>query len=246
LADFDEPEASEILLDEETRKLFSKYIMNGGLPAVWNTDPELARERYARWIEGLIAKNNKSIIYARELLAKLAEKTTFDFLGLARETSISSHHTVESFISFFEAGMIGKLMYNYNLATGLPDPKKEKKFVFLDPFLAGIFSSRREESFIVEDIVGSHLLRICDDVYFQRDRKGEVDFLCRIGGGLIPVEVKWQEKVTEDDAKNLRKFGAGFIVTKNTFQRFGRILAVPVPVFLRLIGQTLVKRRILI
>lgn len=243
LHDFDEKAARELSLDPQSSIMFAKFIANGGLPSVWNTERELARERYARWIEGLVAKNNRSILYARELLAKLAEKTTFDFIGLARETSISSHHTVASFLSFFEAGMLGKLIYNYNLATSSPDPKKEKKFVFIDPFISEIFSRKREEPFIVEDIVGSHLLRVSDEVHFYRDKKGEVDFICKVGGELIPVEVKWQEGVTESDARHMRKFKRGFLLTKNMSAKFGNVLAVPVPVFLRLIGRTMVLRK---
>ncbi|MEW5997098.1 MAG: ATP-binding protein [Candidatus Micrarchaeota archaeon] len=243
LADFSEKAAKELALDPQNSIMFAKYISNGGLPSVWNTERELARERYARWIEGFISKNGRSILYAREILAKLAEKTTFDFMGLARETSISSHHTIEGYVSFFEAGMLGRLLYNYNLATSSPDPKKEKKFVFIDPFISQIFISKREEPFLVEDIVGSHLLRACDELYFHRDKKGEVDFLCKAGGKLVPVEVKWQEKVAESDARNLKKFGGGFLLTKDFSGRFGNVLAVPVPVFLRMIGRTMAIRK---
>jgi predicted AAA+ superfamily ATPase len=245
ILDFNINAAKKLQLREDLRTSFFQYIKNGGLPSVWNIERELARERYARWIEGMISKGKKSVVYARELLTKLPEKTTFDFSGLAKETSIKSHHTVEDYLSFFEAGMIGKLLYNYSLAINGPDPKKEKKFIFLDPFISEIFSSKRNESLIVEDIIGSHLLRISDQLYFYRDKKGEVDYLCKIGKELVPVEVKWRNKVKESDALHMRKFGKGFIVTKDTFAVFGNVIAVPAFVFLALIGKTIAKRGVL-
>ncbi len=98
---------------------------------------------------------------------------------------------------------------------------------------------------MVEDIVGSHLLRICDDLYFYRDKKGEVDFLCKIGNKLVPVEVKWKNKVEKSDAASMRKFRGGFLVTKDTLATFGDVIAVPAFVFLALIGITISKRRVL-
>jgi len=245
ISDFDYKTAETVYLNEKLRVGFVQYIKNGGLPGVWNIERELAKERYARWIEGVLSKHKRSTIYARELLAKLGEKTVFDFLGLAKETSIGSHHTVEEYLSFFEAGMIGKLVYNYSLAINGPDPKKEKKFVFLDPFLSEIFYSKREESLIVEDIVGSHLLRISDRLYFYRDKKGEIDFLCEIAGKLIPIEVKWQNTVSESDAIHMKKFGGGILITKDKLAKYGNVIAVPAFVFLALTGVTMAKRRVL-
>jgi predicted AAA+ superfamily ATPase len=245
ILDFDLKSAKKLYLSEKLKADFFQYIKNGGLPSVWNVNRELAKERYARWIEGMISKAKKSVVYARELLTKLPEKTTFDFSGLAKETSIRSHHTVEEYLSFFEAGMLGKLIYNYSIAIKGPDPKKEKKFILLDPFISEIFSSKRETSLVVEDIVGSHLLRICDHLYFYRDKKGEVDYLAAIGKQLIPVEVKWRNEVKESDALHMRKFGKGFIITKDKFAVFGKVIAVPAFVFLALTGRTITKRRIL-
>lgn len=245
LVKFDLASAKKLHLNEELRAAFVQYIKNGGFPPVWNTDRELAKERYARWIEGTVSKSKKSIIYARELLTKLNEKTVFDFLGLARETSIKSHHTVEDYLSFFEAGMFGKLIYNYSLAINAPDPKKEKKFIFLDRFISELFPPNRKESLIVEDIIGSHLLRVCDHLYFYRDKKGEIDFLCKVGRELIPVEVKWKKEVRESDALHMRKFGKGFIITKDKFAVFGNVLVIPAFVFLALIGKTIAKRKVL-
>jgi hypothetical protein len=245
LLDFDVNSAKKIHLSEKLKRSFITYLGNGGFPPVWNTERELARERYARWIEGMVSRARKSTIYSRELLARLGEKTVFDFLGLSKETSIKSHHTVEEYISFFEAGMIGKLVYNYSLAINGPDPKKEKKFIFLDRFICELFSPKRDESLVVEDIVGSHLLRICDELYFYRDKKGEIDFLCRIGSELVPVEVKWQNEITESDALHMRKFKKGFLVTKDKFAVFGKVVAVPAFVFLAMIGVTIAKRKIL-
>ena len=123
--------------------------------------------------------------------------------------------------------------------------KKEKKFIFLDPLFTEALSSRMEECKIIEDIVGSHLLRICDNLHFYRDKKGEVDFLCEISGELMPVEVKWQNNINASDAVHLKKFKRGFLVTKDTLAVFGNVVAVPAFVFLAIIGQTMVKRRVL-
>lgn len=245
ILNFDIEVAKKLYLNEEIRRSFTTYIKNGGLPPVWNIDRELARERYARWMEGMISRAKKSTIYSRELLEKLGKKTVFDFLGLSKETSIKSHHTVEEYLSFFEACMIGKVLYNYNLAINGPDPKKEKKFIFLDRFISELFYEAREESLIVEDIIGSHLLRVCDRLHFYRDKKGEIDFLCEIEKKLIPIEVKWQKEIAPSDAAPLKKFGRGFLITKDTIATYGQVIAVPAFVFLALIGTTLSKRKIL-
>ena len=85
---------------ETLRKAFITYVRNGGLPPVWNIDRELSRERYARWVEGLMARHGKSQRYAKEIIARLGERQLLIFLVYPTETSIKSHHTVESYLSF--------------------------------------------------------------------------------------------------------------------------------------------------
>ncbi|MBI5036762.1 ATP-binding protein [Candidatus Micrarchaeota archaeon] len=234
-------------LDAKLHGLFTRYLRNGGFPPAWNQDPALLKERYARWIEGAISKEGKSVLYARELLEKLTQKTTFDFLSLARETSIVSHHTVASYLDSFNYLMIGKLAYNYNAAIAAPDPKKEKKFLFTDPLLSSMFG-KRLESLVVEDVVGSHLLRVCDQVCFYRDKKREVDYLCKFGNEWWAVEVKWSENLKPEWVKNLAAFKLAqkkFLLTKNVFEKRGNVVIAPTYAFLAAIGKTVAPRKIL-
>ena len=73
----------------------------------------------------------------------------------------------------------------------------------------------------------------------------EIDFLCELDGELVPVEVKWQNEVNKAVAIHLKKFGKGFIITKDTLDIFGSVMAVPAFVFLAMIGKTMVKRKVL-
>jgi predicted AAA+ superfamily ATPase len=59
------------------------------------------------------------------------------------------------------------------------------------------------------------------EVYFWRERNKEVDFILSFPEGLLPVEVKFQEKVAASEISSLLKFCArrkvkqAVIITKN-------------------------------
>jgi predicted AAA+ superfamily ATPase len=64
-------------------------------------------------------------------------------------------------------------------------------------------------------------------------RKGETtDFTVRLSSELVPVEVKYQNKITNDDYNSIKKFKHGIIATKQKFETKEHHVAIPLPILL--------------
>lgn len=106
-------------------------------------------------------------------------------------------------------------------------------------------SSSENKALAVEQVVGDHLARLAynyapsdlfdqsDSVFYTRNNKGEMlDFIARLPGGFLPVEVKYQNTIQSQDFRHLHKHDKGILVTKQHLQVGSKHPAIPVPLFL--------------
>lgn len=98
---------------------------------------------------------------------------------------------------------------------------------------------------LAEFVIGDHLTRLAYNhhpsdlfdqsnfVFYVKNDQGEtIDFIVRLPGGFLPVEVKYQNQISSSDYKNLKKFGRGILATKNTLSLGSPYPAIPVPLLL--------------
>lgn len=121
----------------------------------------------------------------------------------------------------------------------------------VDPFLTSrdLLEDRREVGRVAEMLVAGHLFRLVRDLHpsdlsVHRERllhwrkKGsdrEVDFLVPLEGGWVPVEVKYQRSISDGDARNLRPFKGGVLVSQDVLKESHGHAVVPLELFLYLI-----------
>lgn len=106
------------------------------------------------------------------------------------------------------------------------------------------------KSKLVESIVENHFIRFMYNVYpsdvfashehvFYWRKKGgkrEVDFTIKSKNNeLLPIELKYQNKIQKSDYKGLSKFNKGIVISKNEFNMTGNYVTIPVSLFLLLV-----------
>ena len=184
-------------------ELFISYLKTGGFPIPVREFFEEkkisleSKKAYLDWLRYDWKKVGKNDGYMKGALNYIlrARLAPVSWLGIAKETSIGSPHTAQSYVECLENLLAVRVL---NLIT--PDFKvlyrKNKKVHALDPFLYRTFSYYTGEEVldetVVESVVASHLARVFD-VYFWRDGS-EVDVIALVGQKQLGFEVKWGPK----------------------------------------------------
>jgi len=194
---------ANVLYASKISELFTRYLKSGGFPL---SARELfeggkvsteSKKTYLDWLRSDWKKAGKSDGYMKGVLGYImrARLSPVSWLGIAKETSIGSPHTAQSYVECLE-----DLLALKALDIIAPDSKvmyrKNKKIHALDPFLYSVFSYYTGEEVleetVVESVVASHLARVFD-TYFWRDGS-EVDVISIIGKEQVGFEVKWGPK----------------------------------------------------
>jgi hypothetical protein len=74
-----------------------------------------------------------------------------------------------------------------------------------------------------------------EHVFYWRKKGGkkEVDFILKYKENeLLPIELKFQNKIQGTDYKGLHTFKKGILISKNKFEVTGNYVTIPVSLFL--------------
>jgi predicted AAA+ superfamily ATPase len=244
----------------EIRKAFEEYLLCGGFPLSilclkeQNLIESSVYYTYFQALIGDLVKAGKKEWYIREILQVLFQKMhePIDWFLISKESGIGSHHTVKDYIEILEAFFVLKVIYAIKqLGKNEISLKKRKKVYFSDPFLYSLFRAWTKgetepfketlklvedpvyKSKLVENVVAIHLSNLFPMVSYWRN-KGEIDFIGMISSSSHYFEVKYQEKITSEDKKELKKVKGGIIISKKTlaYDRENQIAIVPAHLFL--------------
>lgn len=218
------------------------HIQRGSMPEL--VDPAVDwEEYYADYVRAYIERDVRAIVNVRNEMrfhafmvacaARTAQLVNYD--DLARTVGISPN-TARAWMSVLQASGIVRIVEPFwaNVDKRL---SKQPKLHFMDTGLAcyltrwtsgpalaaGAVSGHMFESFVVSEIVKSHLNAGKDgrDILFYRDsHKNEIDLIVQDGRTLHPIEIKNRATVRSSDAaafSRLEDFseyeiGAGTIV----------------------------------
>lgn len=180
------------------------YFQIGGFPAVVaaagksGTIPKEMKETYLRWLIGDIEKLGKNERYLKELLAQIAlcTQTPLSFQTLAKKTSISTHDTVQDYLSVLESCFAIRILYAMDQHSGSYRFKKNKKIYFTDPIIYWLSlellgnnkTEQENEAAIAEMVAHEALSRRFSRFGYLQGTSGEVDF-CQ--PQRWAVELKW-------------------------------------------------------
>ncbi|MGC8962025.1 MAG: DUF4143 domain-containing protein, partial [Candidatus Bathyarchaeia archaeon] len=172
--------------EDEIRGLFESYLKTGGFPLSVNGEPT-AEEQLIAALESETLKAGHSVQLTKEIIACIMRKapSPISFSTIGREIGVS-YKTVQQYCETL------KNLFIMDAALYRGDGiewRKERKFFFLDNFMAGTLSlwsgEKPLESALYEWIVQSHLQRRYGTVYYYRNRC-EIDSIA----GDLKVEVK--------------------------------------------------------
>jgi len=177
---------------------FPSALLESGPKAI---EPLKAQETYWKWLRGDALKLGKSEQYLKEVMGQVATimPSSVSLQGIARNTSIGSHHTAQDYIAFLEDSFALRTCFAVDKDKGSFHFRKNKKFYFSDPLLFwvalreyGVETRSNFAEALAEMTAHEHLFR-----KFRQAKKrfgcyqsptGEIDFLCPKSWA---IEVKW-------------------------------------------------------
>jgi predicted AAA+ superfamily ATPase len=231
-----------------------EYLYKGAFPELVNEeDSALIRKYiYDLVVKKIIYQDIPAIfdIKRRDILHELfryaceTSSNLFDIQNLSR--TFSAHYeTVTSYLFFLRTAFLIRIAESY---TGSPvkRARRNKKLYVVHPAIAcAVLGYDRTQ--LIDKVLGQYVETLFAGDYFWRDaKKREVDVIRERNNHLVPIEVKYQGRITVSDTKNLlafmvtRKLTTGILITKNRMEKTSvdDKVILYIPAWLALLAQT--------
>lgn len=245
---------------EKLIKLFSEYLFKGGFPEIAKETDDTLIQKYIgnSVIDRILIKDIPEEFTVKNTLAlrgivEYASRETAGILVLDNLASILgiNKETVSNYVEYLKQAFIIYTIYNYTPSIG-KQLRTSKKIHLALPSIAFALESYNRDVLLhpeilgkyVESLVAVFLLYKYEKIFFWRTpQKDEVDIVIK-EKQLTPIEVKYQNQITDTDCKTLVKFckkynvKKGFVVTKETFEtrKFGDIIVELIPAWVFLLS----------
>jgi hypothetical protein len=197
--------------------------------------------------------------------------TTVTLNSLRQETDVSSHHTTGTYIDFLRDSYVVTVIHKLDRNRNAPVVRDSRKVHFEDPFMFhalrawALGRDPRQEALnylsetdrvakLVESVVANHLVRLLFSYqpssqfdytsqlfHWQSANQRQLDFVAWIGESHVPIEVKYQTRVSSDDAIPIIDFQKGgkstrgIMLTKDALEEKGSYVEIPVHLGLALV-----------
>lgn len=240
----------------EKQKLMARleeYILKGGFPEVFSKDYESAMKTLRQYKTLAITRDILDLKEIKEsrILSDLADLLADQMAGRMNYSSFADvlkvkMDTVKNYITYLEEAFLVYTCYLYSKKQVL-STRKEKKLFFIDNGLRNSLIMREindlEKTKIVENVVFSHVLHMKKNELFPKifywldKNRHEVDIVVQMDGTIIPIEVKYANRMDDSDLKGLtsfcRRYGTkGLVITKDTLKEENGIIYIPAWLFL--------------
>ena len=247
----------------EIDRLFREYLTTGGfLPSI-NCFAETGRitdqvkQQYRSVFLNDVEKIGRNRTIARDISGVLIDSlgTPLSWNRFARRAGSISPITLADYITLFSDSFSLFYLKFFERHKKRGNPNKNKKIYPFDPLLYLVLSdiggrnySRVPQSFIVEGVVGNHLIRSqeknaihgladLDHVFYWKSQRGkEIDYLLYKDEQVLPLEVKFQKSIQPADYVTITKsFKRGIVLSKESFGGNENVVIMPVSCFLYLL-----------
>ena len=214
------------LSGEILKPLFFEYLKKGGFPELVN---ETNQWKIIEYVRSLVLDRVIAIDIPQEfgirdvqLLRKLVDIFFYNpgmIVNLDKVSSALGRNrlTISNFISFLEYSFMIRLVSNFRPANLAISRKLKKVYPYNSAFIYALSSTGYDELFpYVLEVVAQ--ISLSTDMYF-RDGSTEVDFIKRLDGDLIPVEVKSGNIDYNSIANSFRKLNldSGIVLNMDIF-----------------------------
>ena len=236
---------------------FLKYLNAGGFPRVINDFlkegriSELTKSIYKDFVLGDAEKYLKTRTNLMEIFRKLpgivGQRFSWNSLLNIFTGTVKSVDTIQKYFEYLGYSFILMNVFFVDISKKSVRMKKQKKVYPSDKIIAEIISDMSGKTIglpqLIEMLTLRHILKGSDMMYsgmnlyngpffWYSGRGNEVDFICSCDGTLIPIEVKYQNRINRSDYSNMKRvFGKGMVVTKDIVFKDDRIVGIPAWLF---------------
>ena len=193
------------------------------------------------------------------ILVYLARNTSsmLNMETIARDLEENSA-IIKEYIGFLRDTFIVSVSDNFRHGKSKRVKKKVKKFYINDVGLRNVINNSFAESVVqdgnelgklVETIVFNHCLRLKfnltskdrPDMFYWRENGNEIDIILACMEHVLPIEVKYRNRIDKPDVKAIREFVEngrapfGIVVTVDKLEKDGKLIYVPLWLFLLMV-----------
>ena len=208
------------------RPLFAEYIEMGGFPELVGETDSWKIRTYIRSIviDRIITGDIPQEFGIRDmdLLKRLMEiflQTPGMIVNVDKLASSLGRNriTISNFISYMEYAFLIKSVGNYRPGTSSASRKLKKVYPYLPAFYTSLLSltERQDAAKVFENIV----LNSVQLEYYYRSGSTEIDFVLKINGRTVPIEVKSGHYNIKEVAKAFNRIGqnSGILITQDSY-----------------------------
>lgn len=246
------------------KEYFLKYLSAGGFPKVIDDFlreggiTEMTKNVYKDFILGDAEKYLKARTNLLEIFRKLpdivGQRFSWNSLVDLFTDAVKSVDTIQKYFEYLGYSFILMNVFFVDISRKIIRPKKQKKTYPIDKVIADIISDISGKTIgipqLVEMLTLRHLLKDFDitqnglnlydgPFFWYSERGNEIDFIYNHEGTLIPVEVKYQNKINKSDYLGMKKvFGRGILITQDIIFKDDEIVGIPAWLFFAMIETT--------
>ncbi len=191
---------------------------------------------------------------ALEVLARLAtvQAHAISYDAFAKPLHAATN-TVRKYLEALGDAYLLCSLSSFDTGRGRPAPRKDRKFLWIDPALAHLAAwlnvgERPREDALAEHSVCGHVIRLVEkqlweglsaprQVFTWKSKAGkEIDLLWvdRTTKKRFPIEVKYQDTISGGDFLSLESsFGRGILITRKQWLEREKTRGIPIGDFLR-------------
>ena len=212
---------------------FIEFIYKGAFPELVQEDDSAVIRRYINdlVVKKIISRDIPVIFDVRrpDLLLSLfryacsTSSQLFDVQNLAKHFSVHAE-TIANYLWYLQSAFLIRTAESYSASPAKRARRNRKLFVSHPAIACAVLGYDRLH--LIEPVLGPYVETLFAGRYFWRDRhKHEVDAVYERDAGILPLEVKYQSRISPSDTKNLSYFmdeydaGTGILITKDLMER---------------------------
>lgn len=218
---------------ERFEQAFLEYLYKGAFPELVaeNEGPLIRKYIHDLVVRKIIYRDIPAMFDIRrpDLLFELfryacsTSSQLFDIQNLARHFGVHAE-TISTYLFYLRSAFLVRVTETYSKSPATRVRKNKKLFVTHPAIACAVLGYSQEQ--VIDQLRGQFVETLFAGQYFWRDRhKHEVDLVLDTLAGLIPVEIKYQNRISPSDTKNLLIFmeeynvSTGILVTKDLFEK---------------------------
>jgi len=247
------------------QRLLNEYFVRGGYPrVVTETDAKYQREHLSTITRGVIDTDLTETYglrkedFMRNLLVILAHQSSqlMDIETIKKTLNEKSSITITKYMSLLENGLLISLSSNAKFGVRGRIRKLIKKVYINDVGMRNnlvnflddsIITDNEQMGLLAETVAFNHCVRlqynitgVKSNVFYWRGGNKEVDVVLTYKDKMLPIEVKYRNKIDADDFSGINSFfkeekktaGFGIIISKDTLTLSNNVVVMPLMLFL--------------